>query len=82
MTDTSTLERTTPSVAATVRPLGERSRLGGDLRVQGPVFDPARGVIARQVRFASADDVGTAVQAAAAAGCRVAQRQHSPSGSR
>ncbi|HEX6956166.1 MAG TPA: CoA-acylating methylmalonate-semialdehyde dehydrogenase [Agromyces sp.] len=33
----------------------------------GPVYDPARGVVQRQVRYASADDVDAAVQAAARA---------------
>ncbi|WP_353826335.1 CoA-acylating methylmalonate-semialdehyde dehydrogenase [Agromyces sp. SYSU T0242] len=33
----------------------------------GPVYDPARGVVQRRVRFATTDDVDTAVEAAARA---------------
>jgi malonate-semialdehyde dehydrogenase (acetylating)/methylmalonate-semialdehyde dehydrogenase len=38
---------------------------GGDRT--GPVYDPARGVVQKRVRFASVDDVDLAVRAAARA---------------
>jgi malonate-semialdehyde dehydrogenase (acetylating)/methylmalonate-semialdehyde dehydrogenase len=42
-------------------------RVGGSSGRQGPVFDPATGVVARHVDFASAEDVDAAVAAARAA---------------
>ena len=80
MTDTTTLERTTPSATAIVEHwVGGRPWAGESDRT-GDVFDPARGVVQRQVRFATAADVDHAVNVAtdAAAAWRsasIAKRQ-------
>ena len=68
MTDTSTMERTTPSAPATIDHWVNGAAWAGSSGRTGPVFDPARGVVARQVRLATAADVDDAVRAAAAAG--------------
>jgi malonate-semialdehyde dehydrogenase (acetylating)/methylmalonate-semialdehyde dehydrogenase len=59
---------------ASAPPLGETvnhwiggRRVAGTSGRRGPVFDPARGVVAREVDFASAADVDAAVAAARAA---------------
>ena len=69
MTDTTTIEReaqtTEPSGA---RPLGGRRARGPATSTRtGPVFDPARGIVQKEVRLASTDDVSAAVAIASAA---------------
>jgi malonate-semialdehyde dehydrogenase (acetylating)/methylmalonate-semialdehyde dehydrogenase len=62
------------SPAEAARPVGETvthwiggQRVAGTSGRRGPIFDPARGVIAREVDFASIEDVAAAVAAAKAA---------------
>ncbi|WP_394553439.1 CoA-acylating methylmalonate-semialdehyde dehydrogenase [Agromyces sp. MMS24-JH15] len=65
-----TLTETTPAEAAEVpfveHWIGGASASGTGERT-GPIFDPARGVVQKRVRFATADDVDAAVRAATAA---------------
>ncbi|HYN68850.1 MAG TPA: CoA-acylating methylmalonate-semialdehyde dehydrogenase [Candidatus Eisenbacteria bacterium] len=63
-----------PMPAEVGRPIGETvnhwiggHRVAGTSGRRGPIFDPARGVIAREVDFASVEDVNAAVAAATAA---------------
>jgi len=60
-----------PPPAEAGRPVGETvshwiggQRVAGTSGRRGPIFDPARGVIAREVDFASVEDVEAAVAAA------------------
>jgi malonate-semialdehyde dehydrogenase (acetylating)/methylmalonate-semialdehyde dehydrogenase len=60
-----------PPATQTGRPVGETvshwiggQRVPGTSGRTGPIFDPARGVIAREVDFASVEDVDAAVAAA------------------
>jgi malonate-semialdehyde dehydrogenase (acetylating)/methylmalonate-semialdehyde dehydrogenase len=62
------------SPATTSTPQGEPvphwihgARVAGTSGRRGPVFDPARGIVAREVDFASVDEVDAAVAAAKAA---------------
>jgi len=67
MTDTSREPRTTPSAGATIDHwVGGGLWRGGSDRT-GPVFNPALGVVVREVRLAGAADVDHAVRIAAAA---------------
>jgi malonate-semialdehyde dehydrogenase (acetylating)/methylmalonate-semialdehyde dehydrogenase len=63
-----------PMAAQAGHPVGETvthwiggQRVAGTSGRRGPIFDPARGVIAREVDFASVEDVDAAVAAARAA---------------
>src|SRR5918993_1416850 len=64
-----TLTETQSSVAATatVEHWIDGASVAGDSDRTGPVYNPALGIEQKRVRFASTDDVDTAVQAAARA---------------
>ena len=60
-------DRATGATAATVPHWIGGRRVTGTSGRRGPVFDPARGAIAREVDFASVEEVDAAVAAARAA---------------
>ncbi len=67
MTDTTTIERDAESAVATLDHWVGGAAWTGQSERTGPVYNPARGVVQKYVRLASAADVDVAVAAAAAA---------------
>ena len=68
MTDTTaTVERTTPSLPTVVDHWVDGATWSGDSARTAPVYDPARGVVQRDVRLASTADVDAVVSSAVAA---------------
>jgi malonate-semialdehyde dehydrogenase (acetylating)/methylmalonate-semialdehyde dehydrogenase len=67
MTDTTTLERTTPSDTAIVDHWVGGGPWQGESDRTGDVYNPALGTVQRQVRFASADDTAHAISVASEA---------------
>ena len=67
MTDTSTLEQTTESASAILDHWVGGAGWAGESARTGQVFNPARGIVQKQVRFASAADVASVVEVATGA---------------
>ena len=67
MTDTTTLERSTPSATAIVEHWVAGGPWSGQSDRTGEVYNPALGTVQREVRFATVDDVAHAVSVASAA---------------
>jgi malonate-semialdehyde dehydrogenase (acetylating)/methylmalonate-semialdehyde dehydrogenase len=67
MTDTTTLERTTPSATTILDHWVGGAAWAGESERTGPVFNPALGTVQKEVRFATTEDVSYAVSVASAA---------------
>ncbi|GAA1943561.1 CoA-acylating methylmalonate-semialdehyde dehydrogenase [Microbacterium deminutum] len=67
MTDTTTLERTTPSATTILDHWVDGATWAGESERTGPVFNPALGTIQKEVRLASKADVAAAVDSASLA---------------
>jgi malonate-semialdehyde dehydrogenase (acetylating)/methylmalonate-semialdehyde dehydrogenase len=67
MTDTTTLEQTTPSATAIVDHWVDGAAWSGSSTRTAPVYNPALGTVQREVRLASVADVDQAVASATAA---------------
>ncbi|WJL94540.1 CoA-acylating methylmalonate-semialdehyde dehydrogenase [Microbacterium sp. ET2] len=67
MTDTTTLEQTTPSATAILDHWVGGAPWAGAGERTGPVYNPALGRVQKEVRFATADDVDHVVGVASAA---------------
>ena len=67
MTDTTTLERTTPSATTILDHWVDGSAWAGESSRTAPVFNPALGTVQKEVRLASTADVAAAVDSASAA---------------
>jgi malonate-semialdehyde dehydrogenase (acetylating)/methylmalonate-semialdehyde dehydrogenase len=67
MTDTTTLERTTPSATTILDHWVDGNAWAGESSRTAPVFNPALGTVQKEVRLASTADVAAAVDSASAA---------------
>ncbi|WP_322410167.1 CoA-acylating methylmalonate-semialdehyde dehydrogenase [Microbacterium invictum] len=67
MTDTTTLEQPTPSATAILDHWVGGAPWAGTGDRTGPVYDPARGVVQKEVRFATTEDVDHVVSVSSAA---------------
>src|SRR6478735_5889548 len=67
MTDTTTIERTTPSATTILDHWVDGAAWAGQSARTSPVFNPALGKVQKEVRLASTADVASAVDSASAA---------------
>jgi malonate-semialdehyde dehydrogenase (acetylating)/methylmalonate-semialdehyde dehydrogenase len=67
MTDTTTLERTTPSATTILDHWVDGAAWAGESTRTSPVYNPALGTVQKEVRLASTADVAAAVDSASAA---------------